>query len=130
MTAVLYVLPLATTLALYAAYIKLSARLLRCKVSWKYGFLFVLLLIFVAFVGQTVSFMSGWSLPPATAMVFGITMQTLLGGWFFSKRATDDNGRLLGWTRAIYLSLLTALFMAATIAVPFGAIYLFSPASS
>jgi hypothetical protein len=129
MKIVLLLVPLAMVLALYAVYIKLSARLLRrSKVSWKNSFLFALVLILLAFAGRAGSLALGQSLPLLPGLIFGLTAQVILGGWFFSTRGTDAAGQPLGWRGGIQLSVLAFLLMAVTGFVLFGVVHVLSPA--
>jgi hypothetical protein len=109
----------------YAAYIKLSARLLhRSKARWKHGFLFGLLLCVLAVAGRMTSLALGHTLPLPIGLFVGLVLHLLLGGWFFSTRATDAAGHALGWPGAIKLSALTFLLLATTAFALMGAAHI------
>ena len=101
-------------LCMYAAFIKLSARLLRYKVSWLTSFAFAAIIWLIAVfarmldLGQPLAIAVGHSI-----VVLAATL--LLGGWFFSTRSTDASGQPVGFRRAFGLSGLTfgLMFVAA-----------------
>jgi hypothetical protein len=79
----------------YAGFLKLSARFLRYKVSWKSSFLFAVIMLGVVLFTR----MLDWREPPAIAIGHGVVAVIgliILGSWFFSKRGEDNNGTLLG----------------------------------
>lgn len=87
---------------------KLAARLFRrTVVTWKHSFLFVLLLcaLTIAKVASGLNFSTAF--PPAIALILGFLVTIIVGGWFFSSRATTSAGTLLGWSGALQLTALT-----------------------
>jgi hypothetical protein len=111
-----FLVPITIALCLYAAYVKLSARLLRYRVRWISSFVFAVIIWFVAVlsrmldIGQPLPIVIGHSV----VVLFAVL---LLGGWFFSGRSTDATGQPVGFSRAFGLSGLTFGLMFATGAI-------------
>jgi len=86
----------------YAGFVKLAARLLRYKVSWKAAFLFAaILLVLVIFahmlaVGQPVAIRIGQG-------VVLLVCVLVFGSWFFRERGTNRSGTTLGWSGGLRL---------------------------
>jgi len=103
---------------LYAAYVKLSARLLRYRVRWITSFAFAVIIWLIAVfarmldLGQPLAIAVGHSVVVVVAIL-------LLGGWFFSMRSADASGQPVGFRRAFGLSGLTFGLMFATAGVLF-----------
>jgi hypothetical protein len=108
-----FAVPITVALCLYAAYVKLSARLLRYKVRWLTSFVFAVIIWLIAVfarlldLGQPVTIAVGHSIVVLVAVL-------LLGGWFFSTRSTDASGQPVGFRRAFGLSGLTFGLMLVT----------------
>ena len=106
---------IAMGLITYAGFLKLAARLLRYSVSWNASFFFaVIMLVLVIFEHVLV-----FSQPMATRIGYGVMLPLvliILGGWFFSRRGTNRNGAVLGWSTALRL---VALAFAMIIVVAF-----------
>ena len=108
-----FAVPITVALCLYAAYVKLSARLLRYRVRWITSFAFALIIWFIAVfarildLGQPLAIAVGHSVVVLLAVLF-------LGGWFFSTRSTDATGQPVGFSKAFGLSGLTFGLMFAT----------------
>jgi hypothetical protein len=108
------------SLVAYAGFVKLAARLLRYRVSWKSSFLFGLIMfVLVNFarwldLGQPVAVAIGHG----AVVLFGLV---ILGSWFFAQRGTDRGGTFLGWSGGIRLTALAfamMLVVAFAIAIP------------
>jgi hypothetical protein len=105
-------------LCLYAAYVKLSARLLRYRVRWITSFAFAVILWIIVVctrfldLGQPFAIAIGHSIVVLLAVL-------LLGGWFFSTRSIDASGQPVGFSRAFGLSGLTFGLMFATAGILF-----------
>ena len=88
---------IAVGLAIYTGFVKLSARVLRYRVSWKSSFFFaIIMLVLLIFVHVL-----DVSQPGAIRIGHGVLLLLgfiVLGGWFFSGRGT-----VLGWGGAIRL---------------------------
>ena len=105
--------------AIYGAYIKLSARLLRYQgISWKQGFVFGLIvvicsaLIRVALLGFRHSL-----LPLVPGILAGLAANLLIGSWYFSGRGANTGGGALGWGRAAKLTGVALVMMGLTAAI-------------
>src|SRR6476620_1926746 len=93
---------IALGLIIYAAVLKLAARLLRCSVSWKSGFLFAGIMVVLVFCDHVLVF----SEPVAIRIGHGVVLLLgliILGGWFFRGRGTNRLGAVLGWPGGIRL---------------------------
>jgi hypothetical protein len=100
---------------IYAAYVKLSARLLRYqRVSLKHGFAFGFAMTILSIIGRATTFSFGYTLPIAIGVILAFAVNLLIGGWFFSKRAAYSNGRALGWRGGMQLAGLTFVFFGLT----------------
>jgi hypothetical protein len=104
--------------AIYGAYIKLSARLLRQEgITWKQGFVFGLTIVIYSFLGYSISLRLGYSLPILPGIAAGFLANAIIGGWFFSKRGTSVEGGPLGWGGAVKLTGLAFALLVLTGAV-------------
>ena len=120
--------PFLVMLALCAAYAKLAARIFRrSSLSWRNSFLFALLLGVLAIVGRATSAAFALSFPLALGLLVGLTINLFLGGWFFGARATDTQGRLLGWGRGMALSAIMFGLLAGTIVALMGVVHVLTP---
>jgi hypothetical protein len=113
-----FAVPITVALCLYAAYVKLSARLLRYRVRWITSFAFAVIIWFIAVLarmldlGQPLAIAIGHSV----VVLFAVL---LLGGWFFSTRSSDASGQPVGFSKAVGLSGLTFGLMFATAGILF-----------
>ncbi len=113
-----FAVPITVALCLYAAYVKLSARVLQYRVRWITSFAFAVIIwliaVFARFLdlGQPLAIAVGHSTVVLAAVL-------LLGGWFFSTRSTDASGQPVGFGRAFALSGLTFGLMFVTGSVLF-----------
>src|SRR5688500_17542014 len=90
-------LPLAVILCLYAAFVRLAARLTKASgVGWLRAFHFSALIIVLSVLGRVVSLYVGQA-PLLLAVLFGIAIHLALGAWFFRNRAVAANGQVVGW---------------------------------
>jgi hypothetical protein len=98
------------SLITYAGFVKLAARLLRYKVSWKSSFLFALIVLVLVIFDHVLAF----DQPVAIRIVHLVGLLLLLvilGSWFFSARGMNRSGTLLGWCGGIRLIALTFAMM-------------------
>jgi hypothetical protein len=105
-TLLAFVVPITTAICLYAAFIKLSARLLRYRVRWLTSFAFAAIIWLIAVFARMLNL--GQSLAIAVGQsIVALFVVLLLGAWFFSSRSTDASGQPVGFRRAFGLSGLT-----------------------
>jgi hypothetical protein len=101
---------IAAGLITYAGFVKLAARLLRYRVSWKCSFLFaVIVLVLVIFDHVLAS-----DQPVAIRIVHVVVLLLvliILGSWFFSALGMNRSGTLLGWGGGIRLIALAFAMM-------------------
>ncbi len=97
----------AIALCFYGGVVKLAARILHFGVTWRSSFLFAILMLILIVLTRGISPVAERTLPVVICEMFVMAMVfTALGGWFFSKRVTSQDGRLLGWPGSIRLSAL------------------------
>jgi hypothetical protein len=104
----------------YAGFMKLAARLLGYKVSWKSSFLFAALMLVLVIFDHVIAFAR-----PApvrtTHVVVLLLVLIILGGWFFGARGMDHSGSLIGWgggMRLTGLAFAMLVIVAFAIALP------------
>jgi hypothetical protein len=115
-------LPLGIILALYAAYLRLAARVLGAsRVGWLYAFQFAALIVALTIVGRATSAYLG-ELPLLLGIVFGLTLHLALGAWLFSQRALASDGEPLGWGGGAKLTAVAFGFLLITLAVLVGGV--------
>lgn len=91
--------------AIYGAYIKLSARLLRYdRITWKQSYLFGLVVVICSSLMRAATLGLGHSLSFIPAIVLGLLFNMLIGGWFFGRRGANNEEGPLGWGRAMKLT--------------------------
>jgi hypothetical protein len=99
-------------LLMYAGFVKLAARFLRYGITWTSSFLFALIVYAVVIVARILSPVVAQPLAimvgQTVVLLFGLV---ILGGWFFSGRATDVGGQIVGWRGSIRLSALAFSLM-------------------
>jgi hypothetical protein len=101
---------IAVGLIAYAGFVKLSARLLRYKVSWKSSFIFAVVVLVLVILDH----MLAVDQPVALRAVHSVGLLlvvVILGSWFFSERGMNRSGTLLGWGGGIRLIALTFAMM-------------------
>ena len=103
------------SLIVYGGFVKLAARLLRYKVSWKSTFFFAVIMLIIVMVVHLFDFRqpAAVRIGHAALLLIGLV---IFGSWFFSKRGTDRSGAVLGWRGGMRL---TALAFAMMVVVAF-----------
>jgi len=94
------------SLITYAGFVKLAARLLRYKVSWKSSFLFALIVLVLVIFDHVLAFHQPVMIRIVHVVVLLVVL-VILGSWFFSARGMNRSGTLLGWGGGIRLIALT-----------------------
>jgi len=87
---------IAVGLITYAGFVKLAARLLRYKVSWKSSFLFAVIVLVLVIFDHVLAF----DQPVAIRIVHAVLLLlalVILGSWFFRERGMNRSGAVLGW---------------------------------
>jgi hypothetical protein len=98
------------SLIVYAGFVKLAARLLRYKVSWKSTFFFAVIMLIIVMVVHLLGFRQPAAIRIGHAALLLIGL-VILGSWFLSKRGTDRSGAVLGWRGGIRLTALAFVMM-------------------
>jgi hypothetical protein len=105
MTYLASLIPLAVAIAFYAAFFKLAAFLLgRARLSWAHGIVFALLMVLILVGANIGSRVAGDAVPTWMFSALAIGIGIALGGWFFSHRVTDLQGRDIGVKAALRMS--------------------------
>ena len=100
---------------LYAAYIKLSARLLRDSfVSWKHSMIFAVVIAVATLFARMGTIVGDTAMPLPWVYIMGFVIYLAFGGWFFSSRGMTKEGRSFGWLGGIQLSGLAFLLFFVT----------------
>ena len=87
------VLPLLLAIALYAAFVKLAARIYRrSQLAWKHAFVFTLMCIVVAGLSKYLSMLTGHAFLAGLVAILGTGIQVALGAWFLGSRARTASG--------------------------------------
>ena len=97
-------------LVIYAGFVKLAARILRYKVSWRFCFLFAAIVLALVMLDQLLVVNQSLALRIANSVVLLFILITL-GSWFFKARGTNRSGTVLGWGGAIRLMTLAFAMM-------------------
>jgi hypothetical protein len=87
---------IAVGLITYAGFVKLAARLLRYKVSWKSSFLFAVIVLVLVIFDHVLAF----DQPVAIRIVHAVLLLLALVifcSWFFRERGMNRSGAVLGW---------------------------------
>jgi hypothetical protein len=98
----------------YAGFVKLAARLLRYRVSWKSSFTFAVIVLVLVIFDHVLVFRQPVAIRIGNAVVLLLGI-LILGSWFFSERGTNRSGAVLGWGGGIRLIAL-AFAMAVVVA--------------
>jgi hypothetical protein len=111
---------IAVGLTSYAGFVKLAARVLRYRVSWRSSFLFAVIALVIIIFDHVLAFRQPVAIRVghAVALLVGLL---IFGSWFFSERGTNRSGTLLGWGGGIRLIALAFAMMAVvalTIVIP------------
>lgn len=100
---------------LYAAYIKLSAKLLRDSfVSWKHSMIFAVVIAVATLFARMGTVAGDTVVPFPWVYILGFALYMAFGGWFFSSRGMSKEGRSFGWLGGIQLSGLAFLLFFVT----------------
>jgi hypothetical protein len=111
---------IAVGLITYAGFVKLAARLLRYKVSWKSSFLFAAIVLVLLLFDHVLAFAQAAAVR-TTHVVALLLVLVILGGWFFGARGMDRTGTLIGCgggIRLIALAFAIMVIVVFSIALP------------
>jgi hypothetical protein len=99
--------------AIYAAFLRLSARLLKLSgLGWYYAFPFAFLVILFSLAGRFLANYFEFTAPAAFGLTLSFLIQVGFGAWFFRNRVRTPAGSLAGWVGAAKLMALAyALFL-------------------
>ena len=115
-------LPLVVVLCLYAAFVRLAARMTRLSgVGWLQAFQFAALVIVLSVLGRVVSLHVGEA-PLVAALLFGIAFHLALGAWFFKNRAMTISAHPAGLGGGAKLAGVALGLLLATMLVLFGVV--------
>jgi phosphate/sulfate permease len=105
MTYLVSLIPLLVAVAFYAAFFKLAAFLSgRARLSWAHGLVFALLMVLILIAASVGSKLAGETVPTWIFSALAVAIGIALGGWFFSQRVTDSQGKAIGVRGALKLS--------------------------
>jgi len=108
----------------YAGTVKYAANSLRIRnVSWRHSVLFGLMLAGLMIVAKLITLTFGQTLSLVWGMLLGLMEFVVIGGWFFSTRASAADGNMLGWLGAMKLSGLSWLFFVALAIMLYGILH-------
>ncbi len=125
---ILQLLPLVVVLCLYAAYVRLAAKITRLSgIGWLRAFQFAALVMVLSVLGRVVSLYVGQA-PLVAALLFGIAFHLAIGAWFFKNRAMTISGQPAGLGGGAKLSGVALGLLLATIVVLFGVVRALLPA--
>jgi hypothetical protein len=97
---------------IYAAFVRLSARILRFQgVSFKAGFGFGFAMTVFSLLIRAVTFFFGYPLPIVFAVALALAVNLIGGGWFFSGCGLTHDRHPLGWHEGVQLSGLTFVLL-------------------
>jgi hypothetical protein len=97
--------PLVVAVAFYSAFFKLAAFLLgRSRLSWAHALVFSLIMVMVLIGANIGSKLAGETVPTWLFSALAVAIGIALGGWFFSHRVTDSQGKDIGVRGALKLS--------------------------
>ena len=85
-----------------AGFLKLATCFLRYKVSWKSSFLFAVIVLVLVIFDHVLAFDQSVAIRIVHVVALLIVL-LIFGSWFFSGRATDRTGTVLGWGGGIRL---------------------------
>jgi phosphate/sulfate permease len=106
---------LLVAVAFYAAFFKLAAFLFgRARLSWKHGLVFAALMVLILIGANVGSRLAGEAVPTWIFSVLAVGIGIALGGWFFSHRVTDSQGRDIGVRGALKLSTIAFTLLVGT----------------
>ena len=100
-------IPLIFFIALYAAYIKFAARIMKqVHMKWIYCFIFAGTAAIVSYIAKVISVMSGISLPAYFGLFYILFINAGAGSLYFGRYGLNADGASLGWQRGLKLGLL------------------------
>jgi hypothetical protein len=111
---------IAVGLIIYAGFVKLAARLVGYKVSWKSSFLFAAIMLVLVLFDHLLAVARPVPVRTINVVVLLLVL-VILGGWFFGARGIDRNGALIGWgggIRLVALAFAIMVIVAFAIALP------------
>lgn len=122
MSPILQLLPLVIVLCLYAALVRLAARVTRTSgVGWLRAFQFAGLVAVLSVLGRIVSSYAGQA-PLLVAGLLGIALHLALGAWFFKDRALAADGQPVGWVGSTKLTAIAMCLLFLTMVALFGVV--------
>lgn len=128
MQSILQLLPLVVFLCLYAAFVRIAARITRVSgVGWLRAFQFATLIVVLTVLGSGASLYVGQA-PLLLAGLFGIAMHLALGAWFFRNRAVAADGQAAGWIGGARLTGVALGLLLLAMVVLFGVVRALLPA--
>jgi hypothetical protein len=128
MQSIFQFLPLVVVLCLYAAFVRLAARIIRASgVGWLRAFQFAALVVVLSVSGRVVSLYVGQA-PLLLAGLFGIAFHLALGAWFFRHRALASDGQVVGWGGGAKLAAVSLGMLLAVMVALFGVLRALLPA--
>lgn len=99
-------LPIALAPCFYAVLVKLAAFIVRrTKLRWSQAFIYGVLAVVAAGIGAVLNVATGSLLPLPVALLAGLALQLLLGGWYFGSRAVNAAGSTIEFKGGVILSL-------------------------
>lgn len=90
---------IAVGLITHGGFVKLAARLLRYKVSWRSTFLFVTIALALVILDHVLAFDQPVAIRIVHAVVLPLVLVSL-GSWFFRAPGMNPGGTLPGWAGA------------------------------
>jgi hypothetical protein len=109
------ILALAFLSGLYAAYIKLAAKIMkRVDIKWMHCFIFAGTVAVVSYLAKILTAMSGLSLPSYFGLFYGLLVNAGFGAAYFGRYGSSTEGGPLGWQRGLKLGLLVFGLLALT----------------
>jgi hypothetical protein len=100
---------LAFLIGLYAAYIKLAAKMMKLvHIKWMHCFIFAGTVAVVSYLARILTAMSGLSLPSYFGLFYILVVNAGFGAVYFGKyvSTTAEDGQPVGWQRGLKLGML------------------------
>ncbi len=117
---VLWLTFIAVGVITYAIFVKLAARVLCYRVSWRSSFFFSIIALAILIFDHVFAFRQAMLIRIGHAVALAVVL-LLMGSWFFKRRGTNRNGVVLGWrggVRLIAVALAMMIVTAFAIVVP------------
>lgn len=112
----------ALTGVLHAAYIKLSARILRTShLSWKHCLIFAFAMTLLSLIVRMT--LVGAREPLASGLFISPALNMTMGGWFFGRRVLTRQGQPFGWIGGMQLAVISFAFLDLTSIVSNGLLH-------